>query len=73
MYVTTCMCCLYGENNSNHFKLDQVPIMHIVISGYNFNWGIILSDNLYRDIEKKFKLKAEGQSNTFCMSAYIME
>ena len=73
LYVTTLMCQLYGENNPNHFKLEWVPIMHRVISGYNFNTSIILSDNLYRDIEKKFKLKAEGQSNPFCMSAYIME
>jgi hypothetical protein len=73
LYVTTLMCRLYGEKNPNHFKLEWVPIMHRVISGYNFNWGTILSDNLYRHIENFLKLKAEGQSPPFYMSAYIMD
>ena len=73
LYVTTLMCQLYGEKNPNHFKLEWVPIMHKVISGYNFNWGTILFDKVYRRIENFLKLKEEGQSPPFYMSAYIMD
>jgi hypothetical protein len=73
MYVAMMMCRLYGRENTAHFLLPWVPIMHTVAEGYSFDWAKILSDNLVREITKYQSLKSKGQLAPFFMSAYIMD
>jgi hypothetical protein len=37
MYVSMKMCRLYGKENTAHFLLPWVPIMHIVVEGHSFD------------------------------------
>jgi hypothetical protein len=37
MYITMMMCRLYGRENTAHFSLPWVPIMHTVSDGYSFD------------------------------------
>jgi hypothetical protein len=50
MYIAMMMCRLYGRENTTHFLLPWVPIMHIVVYGYSFDWPKMLSNNLFREI-----------------------
>jgi hypothetical protein len=73
MYIAMMMCRLYGKENTAHFFLPWVPIMHTVADGYSFDWAKILSDNLVREITKYQSLRAKGKPAPFFMSAYIMD
>jgi hypothetical protein len=73
MYIEMMMCRLYGKENTNHFFLPWVPIMHSVAKGYSFDWAKILLDNLIQEIARYQSLRAKGQSTKFFMSAYIMD
>jgi hypothetical protein len=37
MYIEMMMCRLYGRENTSHFLLQWVPIMHTVAEGYSFD------------------------------------
>jgi hypothetical protein len=53
MTLATMLCRLYGEPNALQFKLEWVPLIHQVLDKGNiFNWAIILSNNLKRQVEK---------------------
>jgi hypothetical protein len=73
MYVALMLCRLFGKENTVHFLLSWVPIMHTVAEGYSFDWAKILSDNLVREIIEYQSLKAKGQPAPFYMSTYIMD
>jgi hypothetical protein len=73
MYIAMMMCRLYGKENTTHFFLPWVPIIHIVVEGYSFDWAKILSDSLASEITKYQTKKSKGQSTSFFMSAYIMD
>jgi hypothetical protein len=73
MYIAMMMCRLYGKENTAHFFLPWVPIIHTVVEGYSFDWAKILSDSLVREITEYRTLKAKGKSTSFFMSAYIMD
>lgn len=64
---------LYGRENTTHFLLQWVPIMHTVAEGYSFDWAKMLSDSLVKEITEYRSLKAKGQPASFFMSAYIMD
>jgi hypothetical protein len=49
-YISMMMCRLYRKENTTHFLLPWVPIMHTVLEGNSFDWAKILSDNLVREI-----------------------
>jgi hypothetical protein len=72
MYIAMIMCRLYKNENTSHFLLPWVPIMHTIEEGYSFDWAKILSDNLVRDITLYQSLKAKGKPTPFYMSVYIM-
>jgi hypothetical protein len=42
MYIAIMMCRLYGKENTTHFFLPWVPIIHTVAEGYSFDWEKIL-------------------------------
>jgi hypothetical protein len=73
MYIAMMMCRLYGKENTTHFFLPWVPIMHTVAEGYSFDWAKILSDSLVKEITRYQSLKAKGKPTQFFMSAYIMD
>jgi hypothetical protein len=73
MCVAMMMCRLYGKENTAHFLLPWVPIMHTVAEGFSFNWAKILYDNLVREIKEYQSPKAKGQPTSFYMLAYIMD
>ena len=67
------MCRLYEKENTTHFFLPWVPIIHTVAKGYSFNWAKILLDNLASEITEYQTNKAKGQLASFFMSSYIMD
>jgi len=73
MYLAMMLCQLFWKKNCVHFLFPWVPIMHMVVEGYSFDWAKILSDNLVREITKYRSLKDKGKLAPFCMSSYIMD
>jgi hypothetical protein len=73
MYVAMMLCRIFGKENSAHFLLSWVPIMHEVAEGFSFNWAKILSDSLAKEITEYQSLKAKGKPAPFYMSAYLMD
>jgi hypothetical protein len=45
-YIAMMTCKLYGKENTTHFFLPWVPLIHIVIEDFSFDWAKILSDSL---------------------------
>jgi hypothetical protein len=72
MYVAMMLCRLFGRENSTHFLLSWVSIMHEVAKGFSFNWAKILSNSLANEITKYQMLKAKGQPDPFYTSTYLM-
>jgi hypothetical protein len=72
MYIAMMMCRLYGKEDTTHFFLQWVPIMHTVAEGYSFDWARILSNSLVKEITGYQSLKnAIGclkPSSFFCKS-----
>jgi hypothetical protein len=60
MYVAMMLCRIFGRENSAHFLLSWVPIMHEVAEGFSFNWAKMLSDSLAKEITEYQTLKAKG-------------
>jgi hypothetical protein len=73
MYIAMMMCRLYEKENTTHFFLPWVPIIHTVEEGYSFDWAKILLDSLVQDIARYQSLRAKGKLTQFFMSAYIMD
>jgi hypothetical protein len=73
MYIEMMMCRLYGKENTTHFFLPWVPIIHTVEEGYSFDWEKILSDIFFQEIARYQLLRAKGQLTQFFMSADIMD
>ena len=61
MYIEMMMCRLYGKENTTHFFLQWVPIIHAVVEGYSFNWAKILSDILAQEITRYQSPRAKGK------------
>jgi hypothetical protein len=60
IYISMMMCTLYGKENTTHFFLPWVPIIHTMAEGYSFDWAKILSDNLASEITEYQAKKAKG-------------
>jgi len=73
MYVAMMLCRIFGKENSAHFLLPWVPIMHEVAKGFSFSWAKILMDSLAKEITEYQSLKAKGKPAPFYMSEYIMD
>jgi hypothetical protein len=73
LYIAMMMCRLYKKENTTHFFLPWVPIMHTVAEGYYFDWAKIFSDSLVKEIVGYQSLKYKRKPTQFFMSAYIME
>jgi hypothetical protein len=73
MYIAMMMCRIYGKENTTHFYLPWVPIIHSVMEGFSFDWAKILSDSLASEITEYQTKKTKGKPTSFFMSAYIMD
>jgi hypothetical protein len=45
-YITMMACSLYGREDTTHFFLPWVPLIHTVAEGISFDWAKLLSDSL---------------------------
>jgi hypothetical protein len=66
-------CRLYGKEDTTHFFLPWVPLIHTVAEGCSFDWAKLLSDSLTSRITEYRMQKASGKAISFFMSAYIMD
>jgi hypothetical protein len=73
MYIAMIMCILCGKENTTHFFLPWVPIIHTMAEGYSFDWAKILLGSLTSEITEYQTQKDKGQSTSFLMSTYIMD
>jgi hypothetical protein len=73
MTLATMLCRLYGEPNALQFKLEWVPLIHHILDKGNiFNWAVILSSNLKRQVEK-ILTAPPGFTPQFFMSGYLID
>jgi hypothetical protein len=73
MYIAMMMCRIYGKENTTHFFLPWVPIIHSMAEGFSFDWAKILSDNLTSKISEYQTKKIKWQPTSFFMSSYVMD
>jgi hypothetical protein len=72
MTLATILCRLYGETNALQFKLEWVPLIHHVLDKGNiFNWEVILSSILKKQVKKI--LTTPPRFNQFFMSGYLID
>jgi hypothetical protein len=45
-YIAMMACRLYGREDTAHFFLPWVSMIHIVTEGISFDWAKLLSDSL---------------------------
>jgi hypothetical protein len=72
-YIAMMACRLYGREDTTHFFLPWVPLIHTVAEGLSFDWAKLLSDSLTSRITEYRAQKASGKATSFFMSAYIMD
>jgi hypothetical protein len=64
-------CRLYGREDTTHFFLLWVPLIHIVAEAISFDWAKMLSDSLTSRVTKYRAPKESGKATSFFMSTYI--
>jgi hypothetical protein len=46
MYIVMMAYRLYQKEDTTHFFLPWVPLIHTVVDGFSFDWAKLLSDSL---------------------------
>jgi hypothetical protein len=46
MYIAMMVCILYGKEDTSHFFLPWVSLIHTIAEGFSFDWAKLLSDSL---------------------------
>jgi hypothetical protein len=72
-YIAMMTYRLYGREDTTHFFLPWVPLMHTVMEGCSFDWAKLLSDSLTNWIIEYRTQRVSGKATSFFMSAYIMD
>jgi hypothetical protein len=72
-YIAMMACRLYGREDTTHFFLPWVPLIHTVTEGCSFDWAKLLSDSLTSQITEYRMQRADGKAASFFMDAYIMD
>jgi hypothetical protein len=72
-YIAMMTCRLYGKEDTTHFFLPWVPLIHTVIEGFSYDWAKLLSNSLTSRIIEYKSRKASKKATSFFMSAYIMD
>jgi hypothetical protein len=63
----------YGREDTSHFFLQWVPLIHQVAKGCSFDWVKMLSDSLTSRVTEYRVQKESRKTSSFFMSAYIMD
>ena len=64
---------LCGREDTTHFFLPWVPLIHTVAEGCSFNRAKLLSGSLTSRITEYRMQRANGKVTSFFMSTYIMD
>jgi hypothetical protein len=72
-YIAMMTCRLYGREDTTHFFLQWVPLIHTVAEGCSFDWAKLLSDSLTSRVTEYRAQRESGKIASFFMSAYIMD
>jgi hypothetical protein len=72
-YVAMMTCKLYGREDTSHFFLQWVPLIHRVVEGCSFDWAKMLSDSLTTRVTEYRAQKESRKISSFFMYAYIMD
>jgi hypothetical protein len=72
-YVAMMTCRLYGREDTTHFFLQWVPLIHLVAEGCSFDWAKLLFDSLTSRVTEYREQKESGKIASFFMPAYIMD
>jgi hypothetical protein len=72
-YIAMMTCRLYGKEDTTHFFLPWVPLIHTVIEGFSFDWAKLLSYSMTSRITEYRAQKVSNKATSFFMFAYIMD
>jgi hypothetical protein len=72
-YVALMTCRLYQREDTTHFFLQWVPLIHTVAEDCSFDWDKLLSDSLKSRVTEYRAQKESGKIASFFMFAYIMD
>jgi hypothetical protein len=72
-YIAMMTYRLYGREDTSHFFLQWVPLIHQVAKGCSFDWVKMLSNSLTSRVTEYRAQKESGKISSFFMSAYIMD
>jgi len=72
-YIEMMTCRLYRKEDTTHYFLPWVPLIHTIAEGCSFDWAKLLSDSLTNQINEYQMQKASGKAASFFMSVYIMD
>jgi hypothetical protein len=72
-YIAMMTCRLYGKEDTTHFFLPWVPLIHTFVEGCSFDWAKLLSDSLTSRITEYRMQRENRKAASFFMSAYIMD
>ena len=72
-YIAMMTCRLYGKDDTTHFFLPWVLLIHTVVEGFSFDWAKLLSDSLTSRITEYQAQRASRKATSFFMSSYIMD
>jgi hypothetical protein len=64
---------LYGKENTTHFFLPWVPLIHTVVEGCSFDSAKLLSESLTNRITEYQMQRVSGKAASFFMFTYIMD
>jgi hypothetical protein len=72
-YIAMMTYRLYGREDTTHFFLQCVPLIHTVTEGCSFDWAKMLSDSLNSRVTEYQAQREIGKITSFFMSMYIMD
>jgi hypothetical protein len=61
-YIEMMACRLYGREDTRHFFLPWVPLIHTIAEGISFDWDKLLLDSLTSRITEYRAQKASGKA-----------
>jgi hypothetical protein len=72
-YIAMMACKLYGREETTHFFLPWVSLIHTVVEGFSFDWAKLLFDSLTSQITEYRAQRECKKVTSFFMSSYIMD
>jgi hypothetical protein len=72
-YIAMMTYRLYGKEDTTHFFLPWVLLIHTVTEGFSFDWAKLLADSLTSRITEYRAQRESKKATSFFMSTYIMD